>query len=145
MEDGFFELETAQDLFEKLSWEFENLKKHPQDMKVAFNFFVTAEHIPDWLNKKGLKSQPIPKICSHLANGAKHFKTKKHTAVTKAWKDRVAEKGCVEDGVFLEPLMVNIDSHLAEALHIKNPIEVLQLAEEVMAYWDKKFQQSRTK
>ena len=105
MENGFFDLETAQDLFKKLYWEYENLKAHPQDERVAFNFFVTAEHIPDWLNKKGLKNQPIPMICSNLANGAKHFHIKeKHSAVKKAWKDRYVEKGYAEDDYFLDAL-----------------------------------------
>jgi hypothetical protein len=140
MEDGFFELETAQDLYEKLCWEFKNLKAHPQDMRVAFNFFVTAEHIPDWLNSKGLKNQPIPKICSNLANGAKHFHAgEKHTAVKNAWKDRYVEKGCVEEGYFLDPLMVEVDQELAAKANLENPIEVQRLAEEVIVYWGKKF------
>jgi len=140
MEDGFFELETAQDMYEKLCWEFDNLKAQPQDMRVAFNFFVTAEHIPDWLGSKGLKNQPIPKICSHLANGAKHFHTKKkHTAVKNAWKDRYFEKGYIEEGYFIDPLMVEVDQDLAKAANIENPIEVQRLAEEVIGYWSKRF------
>ena len=140
MEDGFFELESARDLFEKLCWEFENLKAHPQDMRVAFNFFVTAEHIPDWLNSKGIKNQPIPRICSNLANGAKHFHAKeKHTAVKSAWKDRYVEKGWVEDGYFLDPLMVEVEPELATAVNIENPIDVQHLAEVVIEYWSKRF------
>ena len=140
MKDGFFELETAHDLYNKLCWEFKNLKEHPQDMRVAFNFFVTAEHIPDWLNSKGIKNQPLPRICSHLANGAKHFHTKdKHTAVKSAWKDRYVEKGYVEEGYFLDPLMVELDEKLAVKANLENPIEVEHLAEEVINYWGNRF------
>jgi hypothetical protein len=39
-------LKTAADLFRKLAGDFAALKSS-QDTRVAFNFFVTAEHLPD--------------------------------------------------------------------------------------------------
>ena len=47
---GIFELRTPQDLLQKLRFDREQLKKDPTNTYLAFNFFVTAEHIKDWLH-----------------------------------------------------------------------------------------------
>ena len=46
MTEGFFDLKTPEDLLKKLEREYERLQQHPHDVDMAFNFFVTAEHIP---------------------------------------------------------------------------------------------------
>jgi len=84
METGFFQLKNAKDLFEKLQWEYENLVSHPGNAWRAFNFFVTAEHMADWKDCKLLKTtDPLLALCSHIANGGKHFEKlhKKHKLV----------------------------------------------------------------
>jgi hypothetical protein len=43
----FFLMRTANDLLQKLERDFKKLKQHPLDVDLAFNFFVTAEHILD--------------------------------------------------------------------------------------------------
>ncbi len=50
MKDGFFELSTPADLFRKLEVEYEGLESSPNDTYRAFNFFVTATHLADWIN-----------------------------------------------------------------------------------------------
>jgi hypothetical protein len=52
MNQGFFQLHTAEYLFSKLQWELENLRQNPSNPWLAFNFFVTAEHLPDWVTNK---------------------------------------------------------------------------------------------
>lgn len=94
--------------------------------------------MPDWLGSKGFKNQPIPKICSHLANGAKHFKPYgKHTAVSKAERrDGWIEEGWVEEGwIELAKLVVILDTNEASALG-KSEISVLELAELTLAFWE---------
>jgi hypothetical protein len=49
MDDGFFTLQTAHDLFAKLQREFDRLSARPTDIDVAWNFFVTADHLVDWV------------------------------------------------------------------------------------------------
>lgn len=49
MFQGFFELKTAQDLLDKLKREYMQLQKSPLNQDIAFNFFITAEHMPDWI------------------------------------------------------------------------------------------------
>ncbi len=52
MSQGFFELKTAQDLLEKLKREFTQLQRSPLNQDVAFNLFITAERITDWLYQR---------------------------------------------------------------------------------------------
>jgi len=47
---GLFQLQTARDLLAKLGHDYERLRNSPNDAYVAFDFFVTAEHILDWLH-----------------------------------------------------------------------------------------------
>jgi hypothetical protein len=46
---GTFELKTPQDLLEKLRFDLSQLTNDPTNTYLAFNFFVTALHMTDWL------------------------------------------------------------------------------------------------
>ena len=46
---GIFELNTSRDLLEKLRFDVRQLENDPTNTYLAFNFFVTAEHMKDWL------------------------------------------------------------------------------------------------
>src|SRR5262245_24876821 len=79
---GIFHLRTATDLREKLRRDLKKLKDEPLNADAAFNFFVTAEHMLDWVYPKKANRQKRTvarknsvwlQVCSHLANGAKHF------------------------------------------------------------------------
>jgi len=85
---GHFTLRTAEDLFRKLERDFELIRARPLDSDVCFNFFVTAEHLPEWHFKGDSKkaaahrnSKALLRVCSHLANGAKHFRVNGHSSV----------------------------------------------------------------
>jgi hypothetical protein len=87
---GFFELQTPADLLRKLRADLEDMKRQPRNSYLAFNFFVTAEHMKDWLfpgyentsKRKALHdSSHVLQICSHVANGAKHFVAQARTQV----------------------------------------------------------------
>lgn len=43
-----FSLDTSTDLL-KLKHDYERIKMDPTDQYVAFDFFITAEHIIDWV------------------------------------------------------------------------------------------------
>ena len=74
MNDGFLNLLNASDLFNKLEHDYDIYIQNPLDIYLAFNFFVTAEHLPDWIGDTGIKdNDPILRISSHLTTGAKHF------------------------------------------------------------------------
>lgn len=77
---GWFGFETSKDLLEKLERDLEKLHQDPGDADTAFNFFITAWSLIDWLypNKplmrKALRQQnPILQACAHLADGSKHL------------------------------------------------------------------------
>ena len=46
---GVFGLKTPADLLQKMARELARLRDDPDNVDHAFNFFVTAEHMLDWL------------------------------------------------------------------------------------------------
>ena len=46
MMKGFIGFSTAKDLFDKLKIDYEEFCKDPKNRYKAFNFIVTAEHLP---------------------------------------------------------------------------------------------------
>ena len=144
MESGFFQLKNPNDLFSKLEWEYGNLRTHPGDARHAFNFFVTAEHIPDWKNCKKIKSEyPLLALCSQIANGGKHFeankvdrktKEKLHKSAKSAKHNGVFEHGVYEEGVFEESLQITLEADAAADLHFQT-IDAVSLASKVLEFW----------
>jgi len=77
---GIFQLKEPRDLLKKLHHDLVRLRQDTMDQYAAFDFFVTAEHLIDWLypksesERKNLRaSSPLLALCSHIANGSKHF------------------------------------------------------------------------
>ena len=144
---GLFELQTPADLVKKLQLDLERMAKSPQDQYAAFDFFVTAEHIVDWIypgddhehTRKSLRSsKALLRITSHLANGGKHFQAtrKHHQSVTGTEKDRYVESGYMQEGYFKEPLLISLSEK--EAKEMGTPqIDALTLARQVFEYWSK--------
>ena len=133
----FFELRTPADLFCKLESDLASLEASGQDTRIAFNFFVTAEHLPDWLGQRALvKTNCILRIVSHIANGAKHFhlNDKRHNSVTSTEKFRVVEEGCVEPSYFYEPLLIHLSPDEAKELGLSE-IDALTLGHKVLDFW----------
>lgn len=46
---GVFEITTPQHLLEKATHDIERLRTNHLDAYAAFDFFVTARHIPNWI------------------------------------------------------------------------------------------------
>lgn len=133
----FFELKTPTDLLRKLEEDLASLEQSGQDTKVAFNFFVTAEHLPDWLGRRDLVQQTsILRIVSHIANGAKHFylKDKRHKSVKCTEKFRVFEEGVVEEGYFYEPLLIHLAAEEEKELGVSE-IDAVSLGQKVIDFW----------
>jgi len=95
MIEGFFELQTPNDLLQKMRHDLEQMKVHPFDAYLAFNFFITAESMLDWyfpgdenkVKRNELRNSTwFLKATSDLATGAKHFKPRGfHDTVSKAF------------------------------------------------------------
>lgn len=78
-------LQTPQDLLRKLRHDFARVQQDERNVYAAFDFFVTAHHMLDWLHpgddaarRAELKSSQLLMACAHLANGAKHFSLQPH-------------------------------------------------------------------
>ena len=115
----FFEITTPVDLFRKIESDLAELEASHQDVKVAFNFFVSIEHLPDWLGLRYMVRENCTlRIVSHIANGAKHLNIneKRHTSVTGTEKSRYVEEGWVEPGYFAEPLIIYLSDEESEEL-----------------------------
>jgi hypothetical protein len=155
---GVFSLKSPTDLFRKLEHDLNLIRKRPDDPYAAFNFFVTAEHMLDWQfpgyeNKKSREalrdSQMILKICSHIANGAKHFtvQAKHHRSVLKTAKKAVYGGGGLPNGSFTigaipkygvpgnwsDELFIELSGEASETFG--SVIRVVVLAEWILEFW----------
>jgi hypothetical protein len=140
---AFAELRVPRDLVKKLEYDLERVLKSPQDQYAAFDFFVTAEHIVDWIHPDNRKareavrsSSSLLRITSHLANGVKHFEAKSahHQSVVDVEKSRYVEAGYVEEDYFKDPLIVHLTTEEQSSLG-QNSIEAADLAKLVYEYW----------
>jgi hypothetical protein len=135
------ELQTPKHLLDKLQFDFTRIKSNPLDIYTAFDFFITAEHLPDWIGDKSIKSkEPLLKVVSHIANGAKHFKATdpKHKSV----EDVYIRKGAFQAGAFqsdafdVGDLIVELFGD--EVNQFGSEISVRRLAQLVIEYWSVK-------
>jgi len=149
--EGFFVLKGPADLLEKLRHDVSRVRQNPVDAYAAFDFFVTAEHLLDWKypdvggkanirTRSNLrKTEPLLRVTSHLANGAKHFKTidARHTSVDDVHVHAGGFDSAAFDSAAFDAggrLVVNLAGDDAKVLG--SEISVLELAEAVLAYWE---------
>ena len=85
MHKGFADLKSPADILDKMKHDLVRMENDPMDTYAAFDFFVTAEHIVDWIHpdtpekpewkmrKRIRTGNPLLSLVSHIANGIKHF------------------------------------------------------------------------
>ena len=132
-----FELKTSADLFRKAETDLAQLELSNQNPHIAFNFFVTVEHLPDWLNMRSLvKKNCLLRIVSHLANGVKHFEIDeaRHSSIISAEKSKYAEDGYAGDDYFEEPILVKLSPQEAKELGMSE-IDAVTLGKKVVEFW----------
>jgi len=142
---GLFHLQTPEDLFLKLHHDYRRLQANPADSHAAFDFFVTATHIPEWLERakrpltppSNPRDQALLAICQHVGSGAKHFVLDRHVAVqpTDVGQDTYgsARHGSSIYGV-KENLLIRLSSDEAAALGT-HQMNAFDLAGKVLDYW----------
>ena len=139
--DGFFSLRTPRDLAEKLERDFVRLGSAEPTSKdaqyAAFDFFVCAEHLADWVkNESGgsltqLRSYRYGALVSHVANGAKHFTVDpdRHTEVNDTFVQTGAFQGnAFQNNAFQTPRLVI-------RLEDGTTVSVLDVAQAVLVHW----------
>jgi hypothetical protein len=144
---GLFQLRSPADLLAKLRHDLDRLRRDPDDPYTAFDLFVTAEHMLDWLypGKAGRdyrsaerNGQVILQVVSHLATGAKHMvpEDPRHTSVQHA---DVVHTAYGEGPYGARPyggssLVIELNGTAATEFGIT--ITPLALAEKVVSYWE---------
>lgn len=142
---GFFALQKPADLLAKLRHDYERLQSSPMDTYAAFDFFVTGYHMLDWLYPNDKKRQEqeektsiLLQICSHIANGVKHFHAtaNKHQSVA----DVRIQEGAFQRNAFqanafqVEALIIQLDGQAA--VKFSAEVECLALATQVLQHWE---------
>jgi hypothetical protein len=139
--NGFFSLRTPRDLLGKLESDFHRLRATDpasvQAQYAAFDFFVTALHLADWLSHAtgaplaSCRAYAEEKLVSHVANGAKHFHVdvKRHTTV----KDTAPEPGGFQADAFQGSAFQA--ACLVIELEDGTTVEVLDVATRVLNHW----------
>lgn len=148
----WFGLTTPCDLLRKLRSDLAAFDSKPTNAFLAFDFFVTAWHMLDWLypgntNKKRRdnlrNSEVILQVCDHLANGLKHFElnAKRHTAVSTARRggglfgaDTFASRTFAARTFGRTRLIVRLTGDAAKALGTS--IDGITLARRVLDFWE---------
>jgi hypothetical protein len=150
---GFFTLRSARDLCSKLEHDYRRIESAPTDAYAAFDFFVTAEHLLDWVyprtagkpqRTRARASSILLQICSHVASGAKHFEVEdpRHESVS----GTVAGGGYFAPSYFSSlyfPSSYFAEPHLVVELAGKAKMKygpkvpVLVLAKQLLEYWRK--------
>lgn len=145
MNDGIFDLTNSLHLFEKLEHDLQRMKANPLDTYAAFDFFVTAAHMPDWAFPGNLyeaerskhRRDPLVAACWHLGNGAKHFELSpgRHKSVD----DTIIEKGAFQSDAFQSDAFdvgqITVRFSAGAATSLGAEISATALAERVLDYW----------
>lgn len=143
---GLFEIKTPRELLNKALHDIARLRANPLDAYAAFDFFVTARHIPDWLHPNDSASRDAVfakyvelRICRHLADGAKHFlathvqhkqvqsTNRTHNAWGRSWAP-----GSWGDSWGADDLIVRLDPTDADTMQLGCDIRAIDLAEKVL-------------
>src|SRR5688572_12385857 len=150
---GFFDLMTPQDLMQKLEREYARWTADPLNVDLAWNFFVTAEHLPDWLARTGpgmpggltitavKRDSPLLRICSHIANGEKHFRPgPDYTSVDCTVREMtgLVKGGFVEEGFVADEPALRVYLTPDEQQALKRDaadVDALPLAAQVLEFW----------
>ncbi len=134
-------LTTPADLFRKAEDDLAALESDPGNSRIAFNLFVTIEHIQDWLGEPrgpacSVRQNAVLRTISHIANGSKHFGPKLNAAHSSVAGTSISQysPGYVQDGYWERRLTVHID--ISEQSFIgDDQIDACELARRALAYW----------
>jgi hypothetical protein len=145
---GMFTLKTPHDLLAKLERDYVTLATQPSNSDCAFNFFVTAEHLPEWaypsdrVRHRSLRKAPLLALVSHVANGAKHFVVAdpRHTSVADHGRRNSWSGGRWSSGPWFASqwagrpgLTLTLDGEAAR--EFGQHVFVVDVASEVLAWW----------
>jgi len=145
---GLGRLERPEDLLAKLHHDYERIRNAPGNPYAAFDFFVTAEHIIDWVlpgqaNRQARENlrgaSVLLQVVSHVASGAKHFiaEARHHQSVQHADVAPAAfQRNAFQGNAFQAGgLYLTLEGAAAESLGAH--INVQDLAVRILDFWDR--------
>ena len=154
---GFARMTRPADLLVKMQHDLSRMEQELADPYPAFDFFVTAEHLLDWVypdnsgskNKKiraqKRQSEPLLRVTSHLANGAKHFQVtaKRHKSVDslRVHEGAFDREVFGSDGFDTERLIIELQGDEINAFG--QQISAIDFARRVLAYWQQQLANSQ--
>lgn len=146
---GLFSNTSPDWLVLKLERDLQRLQASPRDAETAFDFFVTAESLVDWLlpgrvNKHARRrlheSEPLLQIVSHIASEAKHYAAEaphhssvKATARTGGLFSSSLFAGCLSAGRLISKGGLTVELDGEAAVLYGSSIAAVSLAELVLA------------
>ena len=144
---GGFDLKTRTDLLQKLRHDFSRVKKNWADSYAAFDFFVTAFHMEDWPPvgtpapcTDSEYEEALKNVCSHLANGLKHFEfdpgRRQSIKGTELVGSAFDPHAFSPEGFQIGYLVIHLEEDAAKALGMDPVLDVITLASKVLAYWE---------
>ena len=150
MPQGAFGLETPQDLLGKLRREFERLRANPNDQDSAFNFFVTAEQMLDWVypgnpNKNAREAlrnaELLLQVVSHLASKSKHYDqlARHHRSVDSSGSVGPFFGGKFFGGGFFGSSRQMIQFKGQAAKTFGESMPAVELAQRVLSFWEAEY------
>jgi hypothetical protein len=142
---GFGQLENPRHLLAKLTHDYARMMAGPGDQYAAFDFFVTAEHMVDWVAPGYARQQerstirnanPLLQVVSNIASGSKHFiaEDARHHHVQHV---DVAPSPVEPGDAMLVPASLYVTLEGDAAVRFGSEIAVMQLAEAVLSFWEK--------
>jgi hypothetical protein len=142
---GLFYLGNARDLLGKMRHDMQRLEQDHVDAYAAFDFFVTARHLPEWLYPQEKAKQKVLfegsvllRVCRRIADGSKHFEpwgpgkdSVKDTSLEGAAFDpRHFQSNAFQTG----HLMIKLDGDAAETFG--ELVDVMDLAPQILRFWE---------
>jgi hypothetical protein len=125
------------------------LSDRPHDVYAAFDFFVAAEHLPEWLGKaqfapgapENPRAEALRRLSKQLANGAKHFTVAVPGGLRDAYEAPptvygTAVYGASRYGDTAGNLVIVLEDDEARALG-RETLSAVELAGMVLTYWKK--------
>lgn len=140
---GVWNLTSPADLLRKPEVDLARMKAAPRDARPAFDFFVTAFHISDWLQphdgakrRTMIAGSPLLIIAGAIANGSKHFNTDdpRWKGVQGTYSGMRGPLGATPAGIPTD-LWVALGKDLAEAAQCPEDISAIGLAGRILDWW----------
>jgi hypothetical protein len=133
---GFFDLDTPQQLFQKLQHDYERILGAPGDRYAAMDFVLTATHLPNWTGNYQKHSFRAQEICRELSNGSKHFRLRySNIKDTKVVEQAFQFPGFDPAAFQVGHLVVELSGD--SVAELSDEISVEALAKKVLDFWQK--------